>query len=73
MTLIKLLHDITQSEYKVEFSNDFEGMITVTYIGEHLDWRHHEHVGYPGCTSDYLEEVLVKSLERFKVKYIGKL
>lgn len=63
--LISLLHDISQLGYAVEFSDDFEGMLTITYKGEGLDWRHHEHIGYPRCERELLTEQVIRSLDNF--------
>ena len=63
--LISLIHDITQLGVKLKFSDDFDGMVTLHYLCEGLDWRHHEHLGWPGCTRAQLEEKVVTSLESF--------
>lgn len=54
--LIELLHACTQKGYRISFSNDFEGMIT---LGYEIEWEentyNHEHLGCPGHDLKLLE------------------
>lgn len=62
-----LLRDITDMGYSVEFSGDsFDGMMTLTYKGEGLDWTHHQHLGYPDCPLEHLEKEIIRSLAEFR-------
>lgn len=65
MKIVSILHDITQLGYRVEFSDDFTGMLTVTYKGEGMDWSNHSHVGFPFCSRKELEEHLIRELQNF--------
>lgn len=71
--IVNQLHEITQAGYNVEFSGDFQGMITITYSGEGLDWRHHEHIGYPDQPREELEKGIINSLNSFREKYLNKV
>ena len=65
--ITKLLHDITQAGFRVNFEGDFSGMLTVSFFEEHVekDYIRHEHIGYPDCSSDDLEIELTKCLNKF--------
>jgi hypothetical protein len=63
--MIKLIHDITQSGYLVEFEDDFSGMITINYKTDSGEYIRHEHISFPGGTMDQLESSVIKSLEHF--------
>ncbi len=73
MKLIELLHDITQQGFRIEFSDDFEGMITITvyedsgpnYKGGYI---RHEHLGFPQCERSRLQSDIESSLERLLVE-----
>lgn len=68
--ITKLLHDITQAGFEIRFTDDFKGMMTISYIGEGLDWKNHEHLNYPDGSIEELENKLEDSLKRF-IKNIG--
>lgn len=66
--MVNLIHDITQYGYKVNFSPDFSGMITITYIKDGIkgdEYIRHEHVSYPGSTEKELLVAVNKSLIKF--------
>lgn len=68
MKLIELLHDITQQGFRIEFSDDFEGMITLTvnedaYPGYKGGYIRHEHLGFPECERIFLQNKVEESLE----------
>lgn len=68
MSIIELLHDITQlpSWYEVKFCSDFTGMIRIEFTNE-LDkgFYEHEHLGYPDCPLEKLEAEVIRSLTDF--------
>ena len=70
--ITKLLHDITQLDYRVEFSNDFEGMVNITYYDESnyipLKYMYHEHLGYPDSKPEELDVAVISSLQDFLSK-----
>lgn len=78
--VVKYLHDITQAGYEVIFNDDFEGMLTLTYLEPYTgpdkskSYIRHEHVSYPGSTDKELEAAVEKSLARFyeEIKDGGK-
>ena len=60
LRLVELLHDLTQKGFRVEFSEDFAGMLTVNArkrVGidswEHLE---HQHLGVPHQSLKDLEK-----------------
>lgn len=59
MSTVKLLHDITQQGYLVHFSDDFDGMITMTVLHEQFKapakYIRHSHLGFPDCKPEKLE------------------
>lgn len=63
--IAEILHGITQKEYSVTFSNDFAGMITISYSEDHGDFNEHEHINYPGGSMKDLEKKIVNSLADF--------
>jgi hypothetical protein len=71
--ITKLLHDITQEGYEVQFNDDFEGMLTVTYYQPYCgrDGQSmclYQHVSFPGSTMDQLDARLIESLDKFLIK-----
>lgn len=57
--LIELLHSLTQKGYKLTFSNDFEGMITIGWELEYEEGTYtHSHLGIPGTSLKRLESEL---------------
>lgn len=65
--LIELLHDCTQMGYRLTFSNDFEGMITIGFEEEYTEGTYnHVHLGTPGKDLNFLE----KELRNFLAKLI---
>lgn len=67
MTLIELLHDITQQGFRLEFSDDFDGMITLTVTedggpGYKGGYIRHSHLGFPGCLRSRLEGDVILEL-----------
>jgi hypothetical protein len=63
--MIKLISDITQHGYCVNFSPDFEGMVEVTYSIEGGEYIRHEHCCYPGSSIAELQISVMESLQRF--------
>lgn len=67
MTLIELLHNITQQGFRLEFSDDFDGMITLTVTedggpGYKGGYIRHCHLGFPGCARARLEGDVILEL-----------
>lgn len=61
----KLLHDLTQSGYEVQITDDFNGMLTVTYLktlSEGRKYIRHEHLSYPDSKMSELNQKLIQSL-----------
>ncbi len=58
-TLVGILHDLTQKERVVTFSNDFSGMLTVSVDDNH------SHLGYPHGPLDELQRSVVTYLGSF--------
>jgi hypothetical protein len=66
LSLISLIHDITQAGYRLVFDDDFEGMIQVTYMTESGDeYLRHSHLGFPGSKREHLAKSLIKDLQSF--------
>lgn len=66
MTLTKLLHDITQLNYEVQFCSDFNGMVRVEIYDEYdVEFYKHAHLGSPDCTPEFLEKKIFEYLDRF--------
>ncbi len=69
--ITKLLHDITQLGYNVQFCSDFEGMIRLEITLEHgnPDFYQHEHLSFPHEPTDAhmkkLNNSIRSSLENF--------
>lgn len=66
--ITKLLHDITQYAYQVQFQVDFKGMLSITFyedVYNGVKYIRHEHLGYPDCPIEKLNEELEKNLNRF--------
>jgi hypothetical protein len=75
MNIVKLIHDITQLSnwYEVKFAQDFEGMLRVDYTQElDKDFYEHEHLGYPDCPPEKLEQEVIRSLTEFLEKHKGE-
>lgn len=69
-SLIKLLHDLTQGGYEVQFNSDFEGMVRIDVTKEHVsDFYEHSHIGIPGGTEARLLEETVEYLQWFKREF----
>lgn len=69
LSLVDLIHTITQKGYTVAFSDDFEGMITVTFGGMNMDWRHHQHLGIPGGDKAFLAQEIFRCVKEFKEEF----
>lgn len=70
MTIIGLIHDITQLDYKVSFSDDFQGMVSVTFYkssdpSTKGGYIRHEHLSYPGGSMKELEASVINCLNDF--------
>ena len=63
--MVNLIHEISQKGYCVNFSPDFNGMLTITYIEDGGDYIRHEHVSYPGSTESELKVAVNTSLINF--------
>lgn len=57
--ITKLLHDLTQRFVEVRFTQDFKGMITISW-GENLE--EHHHIGVPHQSIKDLEKQLASFL-----------
>jgi len=69
LSIVELLHDISQLDYQVQFCGDFEGMIRAELRYEYDESYYvHEHLGFPGCDRARLEKDIVESLEGFLKK-----
>lgn len=67
LKLINILHNVTQEGYKVYFSDDFAGMITVAIEGEIFEtgvYRHY-HCGFPDGPRQNLENDVINCLTNF--------
>lgn len=67
---VKLIHDITQLNYLVEFGDDFEGMVRITFLEVYpaegrKGYVRHEHIGCPGWSMEKLEKAVNRCLENF--------
>lgn len=67
LKLISLLHDLTQLDYRVYFSDDFNGMVTVSIEDGFFEngINRHYHCGFPDGPRDRLEEDVINSLSSF--------
>lgn len=63
--MIKVLSDITNKGYCVQFAPDFEGMVEITYSIEGGEYIRHEHCSYPGSSISELNDAVLLSLNRF--------
>ena len=73
LTLISLIHEISQLGYNVQFCNDFEGMIRVELTEEYNDKFYiHYHLGFPGGPIDRLEKEVVETLSNFLKDHKGE-
>lgn len=70
-SLTHLLHNITQSGYRVSFNSDFEGMMRVEFTKEWDDqFYEHVHSGFPGALPGSLTRSIMDTLIWFKTKYL---
>lgn len=58
-TLVEILHELTQKDRVVTFSNDFSGMLTVAVDEDHT------HLGYPHGPLDELQRSVITYLGGF--------
>lgn len=67
--ITKLIHDISQKGFKINFEGDFAGMLTVTFTDEYEkepdNYIRHEHLGYPDSTMAELTVSLTSCLQNF--------
>lgn len=65
MKVVQLIHDLTQLGYKISFTDDFSGMLTVNFSKEgDRGFNFHSHIGYPDCMIEELEQELIEELTR---------
>lgn len=61
--IVELLHDLTQKHITVTFSNDFKGMLTVSWQNEFdAESNNHTHIGTPYWPLKNLEKKLINLL-----------
>lgn len=66
MTIVSLLHDITQLDYYVQFCGDFDGMVRIEFREEYNnEFYEHHHLGFPGCDRERLESDVIQCLKAF--------
>lgn len=72
--MIKLIHDITQKLYTIKFTDDFQGMIEITYLDYEGKYIRHEHISYPDSSMKELEKAVIELLTFFynEIKDGGK-
>lgn len=71
--IVNQLHDITQEDFVVSFHSDFAGMIRIEFTKEYDEkFYEHEHLGYPDCPRDILEQKIIESLNSFREEHLCK-
>ena len=67
LKIVRLLHDISQLDYNIQFCGDFVGMIRMEIRKEYEpDYYEHRHLGFPDCSVEKLSEQVVEALEDFQ-------
>ena len=68
MNTVKLLHDITQSGYEVQFSDDFEYGVSITFTTMGGEYIRHEHINAFNKSFETLESRVNESLNGFLIE-----